>query len=133
MTGFQMLALVLLFATKHMIVDFFLQTPKMVEEKSNFFKIGGYVHAAQHGLATMIILDPWVKGPLYILFAPFLIDFLCHYLIDWSKMNLGKKFNLTPSDKVFWDLIGVDQWLHFVTYIFILWYINCLPIELLSL
>lgn len=128
MTSHDFLILMFLLATKHFICDFLLQTNWMAFNKHNFKHAGGYVHALYHAIGTMIVLD-WcerhgiitmIQGGL--LFAVF-TDFFCHYIIDWTKMNAGRKFGWTPQTQNFWYALGADQWLHTVTYLFILWYI----------
>ena len=50
-----------------------------------------------------------------------LIDFIIHYHIDFIKSNLWKSKNLKATDQMFWVIHGVDQMLHGLTYIFIIW------------
>jgi hypothetical protein len=46
-----------------------------------------------------------------------------HYHIDWAKMNVNKKFNLGPTtSEWFWQTLGVDQLLHTLTYIGLVFY-----------
>lgn len=116
-----MLILVLLFAlvTKHLVVDFFLQTYWQAKNKGNVFHPGGYVHAALHGIATLLILSfLWI--PEAWLLA--LLDMGTHYLIDWSKVNMTKAWKKTYTDKEFWWLLGVDQYLHMIVYLTITFY-----------
>ena len=46
------------------------------------------------------------------------IDFAIHYHVDWAKMNLNAKLGWGPTThEQFWWLLGLDQFLHALTYI----------------
>lgn len=114
MTPTVLLILFAAFVFKHFLVDFPLQSYKMVMEKGSYGKIGGIQHASLHGFATfaiMLAFTPyaWIFG---------LIDFVIHYHVDWAKMNLSRQY--TPADQKFWFWLGLDQMAHYFTYIIIL-------------
>jgi hypothetical protein len=46
-----------------------------------------------------------------------IVDFLVHYHIDWAKMRLNSYYKWTPDKPQFWTLLGLDQYLHAMTYI----------------
>lgn len=47
-----------------------------------------------------------------------LIDFVIHYHIDWAKMNLNAKMGWgANTHEEFWWLLGLDQFLHALTYV----------------
>lgn len=47
-----------------------------------------------------------------------LVDSIIHYHIDWAKMNLNAKMGWGPkTHEEFWWLLGIDQYLHALTYI----------------
>ena len=52
-----------------------------------------------------------------------LVDSIIHYHIDFIKSNIWKEKKLKPTDQTFWVIHGVDQLLHGLTYIFIIWII----------
>lgn len=104
---------------KHFIVDFVLQTSKQVEEKGIYGAPGGIEHSLQHAIATFFILFFFIAWPIAVILA--VIDGLVHYHIDWAKMNVGKKYKYTPEDRGFWFLIGLDQFAHTATYLWICW------------
>ena len=106
------LILVLLF-TKHYIIDFPLQTPYQWQNKGKYGHPGGLLHSGLHGAATFLILSFFT--PLAYLFA--IADFLTHYHIDWAKVKLNAYLQLTPENPRFWTLLGLDQYLHAMTYI----------------
>lgn len=119
------LTLFTLFILKHFVADFPLQSQRMVDEKGIYGREGGIVHAGIHGWFTMMIImtfyivngwDVIAAGLMAALLG--LLDASIHYHIDWAKMRLGK--GLTPADRCFWILLGVDQMLHYLTYVLII-------------
>ena len=81
---------------------------------------GGIAHAGLHGVLTSLVL--LVMGlPIMAGLILGLIDFIIHYHIDFIKSNLWKSKNLKATDQMFWVIHGVDQMLHGLTYIFIIW------------
>ncbi len=109
------LLLFLGFACKHFLCDFVLQFDNMIREKGTYGARGGLYHAGLHGWFTVIVLLPFF--PEIAVFAG-IADFIVHYHIDWVKMQLRK--NLTFSDRKYWIYFGVDQLLHYLTYIAII-------------
>ena len=108
-------ALFLLF-TKHLIIDFPLQTPYQWMNKGTYGHPGGLLHAGLHALGTyivFIILNASIEGAFILAF----IDGFLHYHIDWVKMKLNKFYGWTPKNPQFWTLLGLDQYLHLLTYL----------------
>ncbi len=105
---------------KHFICDFPLQVfPWMYRNKGTYLHAGGLAHAATHGFGTLLVLWFFIGNAA---FGFALLDFLLHYHIDWSKMNLNKTFNLKPDNSEwFWVGLGVDQLLHHLTYFLIVY------------
>lgn len=119
-----------IFILKHFIVDFLLQTEYQWKNKGTFFHPGGVFHSLLHGLSTTFILfygidylTDFGKPELIICFIIGNIDFLIHYMVDWGKININKKFNLIPEKTMFWVMLGLDQTLHLLTYVFIIFLI----------
>lgn len=103
---------------KHFIIDFPLQNRYQWSNKGTYGHPGGIIHAALHGLGTGVILFYFTDiGTASLLGA---LDMLIHYHVDWAKMKLNSKMRLTPADSNFWVLLGLDQLLHQLTYIAIL-------------
>ena len=101
---------------KHFIVDFPLQGPYMYKNKGTWGHPGGILHAGFHGLMTIFCF--MFSVPTSVAFMIGLIDFLVHYIIDWSKMNLNRVLGYGPTThEEFWWLLGLDQFLHQLTYI----------------
>jgi hypothetical protein len=118
MTEVQMIVLVMfLLGIKHFIADFVLQTNRMVEEKGIYLKAHGIYHSAIQAAGTFLALA-WIHPALGLVFGIF--DFLAHYHIDWAKMKINRHFGYTPKDDRFWVLLGLDQLLHYLTYVLII-------------
>lgn len=116
-----MITLFTAFIIKHFICDFLLQRwPYMYTNKGNYMHIGGVLHAHVHALGTVIVF--WAFNPSLALPAA-AIDLVAHYHIDWAKMKLCNKYNLKPDNSEwYWHLLGLDQMLHYLTYLgIILW------------
>lgn len=101
--------------TKHFIVDFPLQVEYQWRNKGTYGHPGGIVHAVLHGIGTYLCFC-WITIEIAIIFA--IADMIIHYHIDWAKMKLNSRFAWKPeSSKEFWWLLGLDQYLHALTYI----------------
>lgn len=110
----ELFILTLLF-TKHFIVDFPLQVPYHYLNKGTYAHLGGIQHAMFHGIGTMIV--SFFFAPTMWLWLG-LLDAFLHYHIDWAKMNLNSKLGYGPlTSEKFWWLLGLDQYLHTLTYI----------------
>lgn len=109
-----LLILTLLF-TKHFIIDFPLQTKFQWSNKGTYGHPGGLLHSALHGIGTYLCL--FLFAPLAAIYLA-VLDCVIHYHIDWAKMNLNKKLGYGPNThEQFWWLLGLDQFLHALTYI----------------
>jgi hypothetical protein len=110
--------LLALFGIKHFIADFVLQFPYMLSQKGIYGAEGGIHHALIHAVLTWVILFGLI-GSAAVFGA--LFDMLAHYHIDWAKQQLNK--GLTPADRKFWIWLGLDQALHYLTYVAIIGWI----------
>ncbi len=109
------LILITLLFTKHFVVDFPLQTRFQWSNKGTYMHPGGILHAGMHGIGTYLCLA-WFAPVAAIYLA--VADLFVHYHIDWAKMNLNARMNWAPSThEQFWWLLGLDQFLHALTYI----------------
>jgi hypothetical protein len=101
---------------KHFIVDFPLQTSYQYLNKDKFLHPGGLLHALLHGIGTFCCFVWFVSMDYVIWFA--YLDAMIHYHIDMWKVNINQKlcYTSTNSEK-FWWLLGLDQLLHYLTYI----------------
>ena len=132
------MSLMFWFFIKHFICDFPLQAfPWMYNNKGTYGHLGGIVHALIHGIGTFIILfyltTLWTNNffsedanNYYVskFWCLVLFDIIVHYHIDWAKMNINKMFNWkSDNSEMFWILLGVDQLLHYLTYLVIIYFI----------
>lgn len=103
---------------KHLLCDWLMQSDYEIRNKGTYLHPGGINHAFKHMVGTMAVTHYF--APEFTFFFGFL-DGLIHYHIDWGKQNLTKFFKLTPENKGFWFLIGLDQFLHQLTYILLIY------------
>lgn len=113
--------LLILFSFKHLLADFVLQTNSMIAEKGTYGEKGGIDHSMQHALLTLLIIFFATGISPLLTIGLTALDFIVHYHVDWAKSKISK--NLTVNDKHFWVLLGVDQLLHYLTYIGIIYVI----------
>jgi hypothetical protein len=115
------LAAITYLLVKHTLADFLLQTDRIFREKGRYGAPGGLQHALIHVLLTapVFLLFPG-DGPALgaLLLAA---EFFVHYHIDWAKEQIVKHEGWSPNDTVFWWALGIDQLLHGLTYVAILW------------
>jgi len=110
---------------KHYLADYFLQTSWMIKDKVDYGKPGGLVHAGEHGILTWITLCFFINPFMALAYG--LIDSVLHYHIDWTKSNyIQGKFRfssqyLNQYDTEWWWAMGIDQTLHFFTYVLLVW------------
>jgi len=105
-----------LFFTKHMIADFYLQTPYQYKNKGKYLHPGGLLHSGIHILGSAPII--WYFLPnLDIFYALLTGEFLIHYHVDWIKEQVTKKYQWSPQQTQFWIAIGTDQFFHYMTYL----------------
>lgn len=113
---FLVLTVFTLLLVKHFILDFLWQPKWMWANKGTFGHPGGIFHAGVHALGSMAILLYFQVEP-FTAFLIFLAEFVLHYLIDWSKMNINKKMGWgANTHEQFWQLLGADQLAHHLTY-----------------
>jgi len=113
-----MMLLLLLF--KHILADYFLQKPW--NDKGIYGSKGGVEHAIIHAIGTVIVMNFFVN-PAWAVIVAFL-DGIIHYHIDWAKTNIKSNYNLKKDQTLYWGLHGVDQYLHILTYILIVYIVG---------
>lgn len=122
------LELMALLQLKHLVADWIIQPRWMHQNKGTFGHPGGIAHSGFHALLTGAILFP--MAPLVLVWSLAAGEFFVHYLIDWGKMNLNRGLGLVPRPEApyvwpasegFWILVGLDQWLHQVWYLVVVW------------
>lgn len=110
--------LLALFGIKHFIADYLMQFDYMLREKGTYAADGGIHHALLHASFTFLILVFFCDNADIIIGLAF-VDFVLHYHIDWCKQQLNRGLN--SADRMFWVWLGLDQALHYLTYIGIIY------------
>src|SRR5262245_55355978 len=105
-----------LLETKHLVADFFLQSKEQLKFKGIYGHPVGILHSAIHvaGSCAVFLILP---ATLAVGASLIVVEFLLHYHIDWAKEQLGARLKLSISEKLYWSLFGIDQWLHHLTYL----------------
>ena len=100
---------------KHTVCDYFLQTVYHIKNKGIYLATGGLIHSGHHAAGTLLCCYAATHSwPVSFLAA--LIDFVCHYHIDYIKTRFGPKDINHPH---FWRWFGIDQAAHMLTYLFL--------------
>jgi hypothetical protein len=114
-TTWVLLVLLCGFQIKHYIADYLWQTSLMLAGKGDLGAPGGYLHAGVHVLGSAIVLAI-VRTPLAIAVALLAAEFVIHYGLDYLKAVYGRA-RLEAEPKKYWALHGLDQLLHQLTYV----------------
>jgi len=119
----EVLILFALFSLKHFVIDFPLQTKFQYSNKGIYGHPGGILHSSLHGLGTFLCLF-YFSPAIWLAFVCGLLDAIIHYHIDWAKVKINSYYGLGPAThESFWWLLGLDQFLHYLTYIALIGYI----------
>ena len=122
------LILIILFILKHFACDFLLQNCWMCENKGRYGHKGGLMHAFYHISGTLVILMAFaqITGIFFTVSMyglVLLVEFMIHYHLDWFKAHMCKKHSIMPENPKFWWFFGLDQMLHYLSYVGIVWYL----------
>jgi len=113
---------------KHGVCDYIIQgrlSIKYETPKTSFSSKRLWMHARDHGLGTALI---FLLTSLYCITFGYtqlivllsislgLIDWAIHGLIDYTKNRIIKDTKLKSDETLFWYVTGVDQMLHYSTY-----------------
>lgn len=103
---------------KHQIVDWMWQPEYEYKNKGTFGHFGGIRHAGKNAIGTGLCIGLFYGGPIGLLVT--VLDFMIHYTIDLCKTKINNHYALDPTKhkEYFW-LLGLDQTLHQLTYIFL--------------
>jgi hypothetical protein len=104
---------------KHYIADYFLQPGWMLKGKGNIFHPGGYAHAGLHAALSLLVLLA-MGTPFALALALFAAEFVIHYGLDYSKVAYSRDVHPDNRPQRFWALHGLDQLLHQLTYVAII-------------
>lgn len=114
------LALVLALQIKHLIADFYLQNPYIIQNRRYYGHPAGLLHVGIHLAGTLVVLLLFVT-PLWLIASILACEGVFHYHLDWAKDNYGANRGLTPRDAAFWHAMGLDQALHHASYLAMAW------------
>ncbi|MCR9127807.1 MAG: DUF3307 domain-containing protein [Rhodobacteraceae bacterium] len=122
MTGELTAALVLLclLQIKHMFADYFLQTQKMLSGRNAYLHLGRAQHAAVHAVLSAVVLVAVGAGWGFVVLLV-LAEWVVHFNIDYAKARYSEARGHTPAMAGFWRAAGVDQALHQLTYVAMIW------------
>lgn len=121
-----MIVLLTALLVKHFVFDFLWQPPFMWKNKGTFGHWGGLVHSGIHAVATLVILFAILGPNNPVVIAAVVIEFIIHYFTDYFKMNINKNYGWAcNTHNEFWQLTGLDQLIHQLTYVLIL--LMCQP------
>ncbi|MFK7745814.1 MAG: DUF3307 domain-containing protein [Roseobacter sp.] len=110
----------ILLQAKHMFGDYFLQTKIMLDGREAYFHFGRVLHAAVHAAGSFVAFMI-VGAPLAFTFLIVIAELVVHFHIDWWKGYHTSSRNLTPAKGAYWRATGIDQALHQLTYICMIW------------
>jgi hypothetical protein len=109
-----------LLLVKHFVADYVLQTSFQYKNKGIYGHRGGLLHAGIHVTGTALALALFLPPTMVLILA--LADGLIHYHIDWAKETISRTYQLkNHEDRRYWLLFGMDQLLHQMTYIGLVW------------
>lgn len=112
--------LLVVFQLKHFIADFPLQREYMLRKVSPRwdFVLPLSLHAGVHGALTLAIAVYVNNSLWWLAFA----DFAIHFVMD--RIKSGPRYLGRFNDKNragFWNALGIDQMVHHLTHIWIIW------------
>jgi hypothetical protein len=110
-----LLAALVVFQLKHMLCDFVLQPLGMVQKKGIYLHPAGLLHAGLHAAGSWpaVLLLTRAPAAVALILAG---EFLVHYHTDWAKARIDAQWRLTPQDRSYWLVFGLDQLVHQLTY-----------------
>ena len=143
-----LMALAAMLFLKHLLADGPLQTSYQVKHKGTFLHPAGLLHALIHAALTLGCLIAWaafygfelglVQSLLFVGMAG--AEFVIHYLADFAKVQVDRRYKwsrievtesgeaaLVIVDNQFFIAFLVDQTVHSLTYIVIVWLVGTLP------
>lgn len=106
---------------KHAVADFLLQTENQRLTKGTYGALGGVTHGLTHVALTLPVFFIVAGVPLTIAAALLAAEFVIHYHLDWCKDQVVRRQGWTSHDTPFWWALGIDQLLHGLTYVAIVW------------
>ncbi|MCE8511963.1 DUF3307 domain-containing protein [Ruegeria pomeroyi] len=109
-----------LLQVKHMFADFFLQTPRMLSGRCQYWHLGRAQHAGIHALGS-VLLFLVVGAPAVFALVIAVLEWVVHFNIDYGKASYSDRNALQPNQAKYWYAMGFDQFLHQLTYLAMAW------------
>jgi hypothetical protein len=103
-----------------MFADFYLQTPKMLTGRGEYFHLGRAQHAGVHVVGSALIFLLF-GAPISFILIISALEWIIHFNIDFAKASYSDKKKLQPNQAAFWRATGLDQLMHSLTYIAMVW------------
>lgn len=115
--------LLIVFQIKHLIADFPLQNEYMLGKfkRGKDFILPLAAHAGVHFVFTFFIVF-FFKFDIMLALTLALFDFFTHFIIDRIKASPDLLGRWIPSQKMFWNMIGVDQMCHHLVHYSIIYF-----------
>lgn len=114
------LGLVCLLQIKHMFADYFLQTPRMLSGRGDYWHMGRAQHAGVHALGSVLVFLAY-GAPLGFIAVIAALEWVVHFNIDWGKARWSEMRKYDPTQAGYWRANGFDQALHHLTYLAMVW------------
>lgn len=109
-----------LLQVKHMFADYFLQTPRMLSGRGDYWHMGRAQHAGVHAAGSAIVFAI-LATPLLVIGVICAAEWIVHFNIDWGKARYSATKGYTPQQAGFWRAAGFDQFLHQLSYLVMAW------------
>lgn len=110
--AFTLIEFAILLNLKHLICEFIVQTPHIAESKMRYGSINSIIHLFHHAFGTLVV-GLLVDFNIGLTLGLIAVESLLHYHIDWLHMKFGAH---SYKDKRYWQWLGIEQFLHYQTY-----------------
>ena len=101
---------------KHAIADLAIQSFRTPGDKSNLRNPKGWLHAGDHAILTFLVVF-LVTLNLTNAIIIGVLDYVLHFLIDYFKTKIIRKYKWTTDQKQYWIAQAIDQILHYSCYL----------------
>lgn len=101
---------------KHAIADLAMQSFRTPGDKSNLRNPKGWIHAGDHSILTfLVVIIATLNFTNAIAIA--ILDYILHFIIDFVKTVIIKRYKWTTDQRQYWVAQSVDQIAHFSCYL----------------
>ncbi len=112
--------LLVLLQIKHLFADFVLQTKRMMTDRGAYLHFGRLHHSALHAVFSAVCFFAVGADAGFVLLICAL-EAVVHFHIDWVKGWHSDWTGYSTEDAGYWRAFGMDQLLHQMTYIGMIW------------